>query len=227
MAMMGGTALSSVLGGIFGNKAAKKAGKAQSAAAAQARADMLAGRQRAEDLLGPAANYRPAQTRLMDLLGLNGGQGQQDAYAAFRDTPGYQFQVQQGTEAINRGAAAHGGAMAGRTMADLARFGQGMADQNFGNYYGRVNDFYGTGVNAAGQLAGHHMNAGQGLAGIAMQAGNNKAGQKIAQGNAWTGALQGVANSLGNGLGQIAGGQSSYGGSASPVWNGQAGYSVY
>ena len=209
MALMGGTALSSLVGGIFGKKSAKKAARAQAAAAAQARADMLAGQQHASDLLSPAANYKPSLMRLHDLLGLNGGQSQQDAYGAFRDTPGYQFALQQGQEGLNRTAAAHGGAMSGRTIADSIKFNQGMADQNFGQYYGRLNDMFGTQLGAAENLAGVYSNTGNNLAGIAMQNGNNMAASKIAQGNAWTNALQNISNTAGTFAGNMS--ASSYG----------------
>lgn len=45
--------------------------------------------------------------------------------------PGYQFRLQQGERAINRAAAARGGRNSGRTLKELAQFGQGLASEEF------------------------------------------------------------------------------------------------
>jgi hypothetical protein len=64
MALMGGTALSSVLGGFLGSKSAKKSARAQQAAIQQAMALQREGMGKAEGLLQPGANYKPAMMRL-------------------------------------------------------------------------------------------------------------------------------------------------------------------
>lgn len=46
-------------------------------------------------------------------------------------TPGYQFALQQGNEAINRSAAAKGMLNSGNVLAELAKYGQGMASQGY------------------------------------------------------------------------------------------------
>ena len=62
--------------------------------------------------------------------------------ADFEKDPGYQFQMEEGMKAINRGAAAGGGRGGGATMKALARFGQGLASQEYGNAYNRFNQDY-------------------------------------------------------------------------------------
>lgn len=53
-----------------------------------------------------------------------------EGYAGFQQTPGYQFQFDQGTDAVNALAGAQGGLNSGRTLQDLTQFGQGLANQN-------------------------------------------------------------------------------------------------
>lgn len=150
---------------------------AKEAAKAQRRAEQFQreGQQRASDLLSPAANYGAAQSRLYDLSGLNGLQAQQNAFGTFQESPEYAFLRQQGEQAAQRAAAAGGQLASGRTLADLSKFGQGLASQSYGDYYGRIRDLYGTGLGAAGQLAGSYTNTGNNLANIAMQGGQQQA----------------------------------------------------
>jgi len=53
--------------------------------------------------------------------------------SSFQRTPSYQFQVDQGNQAINRSAAAKGMLGSGNVLAELAKYGQGMANQEYGN----------------------------------------------------------------------------------------------
>lgn len=75
---------------------------------------------------------------IQDMLGYNGQEAQQKAMAQFRSDPGYQFSLDQGRKSIEGGAAARGGLYSGRTLMALNDYGQGMADQQYGNYYNRL-----------------------------------------------------------------------------------------
>jgi len=57
-----------------------------------------------------------------------------------QQTAGYQFQKGQGEEAINRSAAAKGMLGSGNVLAELAKYGQGMASQEYGNQVNRLAD---------------------------------------------------------------------------------------
>lgn len=50
-----------------------------------------------------------------------------------QQTAGYQFAVDQGNQAINRSAAAKGQLNSGGVLAELQKYGQGMASQEYGN----------------------------------------------------------------------------------------------
>ena len=53
------------------------------------------------------------------------------------NSPGYQFRLNQGTEAVNRGAAQTGNLNSGARLLALQDFGQGLASQEYGNEYAR------------------------------------------------------------------------------------------
>lgn len=58
--------------------------------------------------------------------------------SGFEQSPGYQFRMQQGQQAIERAAAAAGSYGSGANLKDLTRFGQGVASQEYGSYVNRL-----------------------------------------------------------------------------------------
>jgi hypothetical protein len=68
---------------------------------------------------------------------LNGQEGTQRFMGGFQQDPGYQFQQQQGLDALDRRSASKGMLNSGNNMADTLRFSQGLADQSYGNYFDR------------------------------------------------------------------------------------------
>ncbi|MDD5688481.1 MAG: hypothetical protein PHE88_11700 [Elusimicrobia bacterium] len=57
-----------------------------------------------------------------------------------QQTAGYQFAKDQGEQAINRSAAAKGMLGSGNVLAELAKYGQGMASQEYGGQVNRLSD---------------------------------------------------------------------------------------
>ena len=110
-------------------------------------------------------------------------------YQGFQATPGYQFQMDQGTAAVNALAGARGGLNSGRTMQDLQTFGQGLANQEYNNYLNRLTGMSGSGQAAAGAQANAATNAASGVSNALSGIGNAQAAGAIGQANAWTGAL--------------------------------------
>lgn len=131
-----------------------------------------------------------------------------------QNDPSFQFQMQQGTKALERSAAARGTLLTGRTLQELTRFGQGLASTFDDKYYNRglgeyqmAHDIFSgnqnTQYNRLAGLAGLGQNSAQNLgqmgssyannAGNIMTAQGNAAGaSQIAQGNAWGGFLNGL-----------------------------------
>lgn len=133
--------------------------------------------------------------------GLTSAQQQQDAFDKFRADPGYQFSVDQGQQAIDRSAAARGILNSGATAKALDRFGTGIADQEYGNYFARLQSLAGVGqtaTNSGNQAAQNYANQASSLA---MQAGDARASGYINSANAFTSGINGVGNAINSGIG--------------------------
>lgn len=206
------------------NSAAFDTYQKQSAAS---EAQRKAGNQFQGDVTGYAQAYSPyvegggrAQDQVYSLLGLNGGGAQSGAYDQFRSDPGYQFQQQQGVNAIDRSAASRGMLNSGAQLKALDRYGQGVADQSYGNYLQRLMTLGGQGLGATGQQANLLTQGSQGNLNAQLNAGQqqfNSAGTigqgQVAGANAEAGALGnilGAASYLGGAA--LGGGASSFGG---------------
>lgn len=68
--------------------------------------------------------------------------------ADYQQSPGYQFQLKQGTDAVLNNASALGGVNSGNTLKALTQYGQGLANQDFQQGQTQYNNLYNTGVNA-------------------------------------------------------------------------------
>jgi hypothetical protein len=73
-----------------------------------------------------------------DLLGLNGPDAAAKAMGNFQTSPGYQWQLEQGLRAVDAGAAGQGMLRSGATLKAEQEYGQGLANQDFTNYYNRL-----------------------------------------------------------------------------------------
>jgi hypothetical protein len=149
-----------------------------------------------------------AETALNGFLGLGGDPAAtQKAFQDYLNSTGYQFNLNQGLNAVNQSKAAAGLLRSGSTLEALDNYGTGLADQYGQQYVGNLQNEVSTGQAAAGSLTG----AGQSYAN-AVSANNNSAATTTANAN-----LAGASNTnalIGNaikGFGTLAG-SSSYGG---------------
>jgi hypothetical protein len=131
------------------------------------------------------------------LQGLGTQQETEAAFGRFKPTPGYQWRRSQGIEGVDRGAAARGTLMSGQTIKAIQEYGDGLAAQEYDNYYNRMAGLADTGANAASNLASSRLNTAAGVGGNLAQIGQNKSNQAIAQGNM-------ISNAFGS-LGKIFG----------------------
>lgn len=115
------------------------------------------------------------------------------AYQGFQATPGFQFQLQQGQDAVNALAGARGGVNSGRTLQDLATFNQGLANQEYGNFLNRLTGMAGQGMGAAGLQANAATNAASGVSNALGGIGNARAAGAVGMANALN---QGIGNQL-------------------------------
>lgn len=98
-----------------------------------------------------------ASSQMANMLGLNGTQGQDQAFQNWQNSTGYQFGLNQGTQAINGNAATQGLMNSGATAKALQTYGQNYANTQYGNYTSQLQGLMNSG-NQAGQTVA---NAGQ------------------------------------------------------------------
>lgn len=142
-----------------------------------------------------------ANTALANANGLNGAAGYNDAMSQFRTGPGYQFQMDQGLDAINRGAAARGGLASGNNTVDIMKYAQGMANQSWQQNVNNLSGMANTGMQAAQGMAQNN----QSIAQLASNYGQNSAqlqqgyGDRLAGNNtALAGNETNTANTMAN-----------------------------
>lgn len=151
------------------------------------------------------ANYNQGQQgagALANLLGLNGPVGSQSALTQLQTTPGYQFSLGQGNNAINAAAAANGTLNSGNQLTALANYGQGLAGNTYQSAVSNLLPYLGLSNSSAGGMAGVLGGEASGLTG-----NNNQLGQLLD--SMWTG----IGNAQASGqLAQAANSQSGIGG---------------
>ena len=127
-------------------------------------------------------------------------------------TPGYQFTLGQGLQAIDRGAASRGLTTSGNTIAAEQKYGAGLADQTYQNYVQNLQPYLGQQTQAGALNAGVYTGLGnalnssygnQGNLAFNTQAGigNAQAAGDIAGQNAENSFIGGVMNLGGKLLG--------------------------
>ena len=130
-----------------------------------------------------------AQTMYANALGLNGPAGNATATNAFQVSPGYDFQLKQGTQALDRSAAGAGNFGSGGAAAALDQYGQGLANQNYGQWLSNLQGLGQQGLAAATGQTGRE----QSLANIQTGLGQNEA-------NVVTGTATNAGNAITSGM---------------------------
>ena len=133
------------------------------------------------------------------------GQGQGDPegrFDRFRETPGYQFQMEEGLRAVEGSAAARGGLLRGSTLQRLQQTGQGIADQTYNQYFNRLAGLAGIGGQATNAVAAAGERQASSIANLISGQGQTDAQAQIARG---ANSAQ-MWGDIGNAAGQLAGG---------------------
>ena len=217
----------SLLGGLFGSSASDQYVQALKQAQGYLQNQENQG-------LNNYAPYQAAGTQATNTLaGLLGtpGQGlltnwtgtfQAPTAAQAAATPGFQFQEQQGQNAMQNSAAGQGSLLTGRTLADLNNFAQGTAAENYqnvfnnsltqyqsaynsflnnqNNTYNRLMGLSGEGLTAAQGQGNLIQNMGGDIASLMGQQGAAQAAGTMAMGNGLSGAMSslGALGMMGN-----------------------------
>jgi hypothetical protein len=138
-------------------------------------------------------------------------------------TPGYQFQLEQGLQGVNRSAAARGGLLSGANLKAINDYAQGQAATGYqaqwdralnayANAFGRnqqkfqnLQTMANNGQSAAGMQGNAALSVGQGLAGASSNYGNNMSSLALAEGQNQANMYTGIANALSGTLTSLAG----------------------
>jgi hypothetical protein len=107
--------------------------------------------------------YAPGVQAYGDATGANGADGYTRAKTNFQTDPGYQFQMDQGLQALNRTHAAAGNLASGNADADTLKYATGLADQSYGNYVSRLLPYFTGQQTATAGAAGVDTGLGAGL----------------------------------------------------------------
>ena len=129
------------------------------------------------------------QGALTQMQALNSGD-----FSSFKQSPDYQFAFDQGLQGLDRSAAARGSLYSGGHSADLMKFGQGLASQNYNAYYNRLAGLSGTGQTTA-----------SGLGTLGQQYANNVGAIGMNQANNMASSYQNIANTNSQLAGTIGG----------------------
>lgn len=139
----------------------------------------------ANALLDP---YATTGTNALDTL----SNGLTESY--LQSTPGYQWNLQQGEQAVTNSAAARGLANSGAALKGASTYASGLADSTYQNQFNDTNTLANYGYNALNQQGTNTLNAAN-LSGQARMAG---VGATMAGTTAQANSLQNGLNSLGN-----------------------------
>jgi hypothetical protein len=201
-----GSGLGSLLGGVL------NAYGSQNAAEAATNAD-LAGINTQQQTMGniqgiygtQQALGQGAQSTLASTLGTGGGPAN---YSNFLNMPGYQFAVQQGTQAINRQAAAQGNAYTPNEAQAVGQYVTGTASQDYNTYVSQLEQAAGLGQQANQALTTAQYNTGTNISQLEANTGQAQANGYLGETGAASTGLSGLLGSgaNGSGIGNIFGG---------------------
>jgi hypothetical protein len=119
-------------------------------------------------------------------------------FSNFFNSPGYQFTLQQGENAIKSGAAANGNLYSTNTLTSLNNYAQGQAGNQYNNYVQQLLSLAGLGGSATAGTANAATTAGNNISSTQLSAGNANASGVLGQSSAWSGALNSASGYLKN-----------------------------
>lgn len=149
----------------------------QAADASQAASDAAIAEQRrqfntAQQNMAPwLRTGESALNRLASLYGLGDGTPN---YDWFKQSPGYQFALNQGLQGLDRSAAARGSLYSGGHNADVLHYAEGLASQNFNNYANRLAGIAGVGQTTATGLGALGQRSASNIGNIGMNNARNQ-----------------------------------------------------
>jgi hypothetical protein len=193
-----------VIGGVASNMAAGKASDAQVQAGQESNATQLAMYNQTRADQEP---WRKAGMGALDQMSAGtapGGDFNRDfTLADFQKDPGYQFRMDQGSDALQASAAARGALLNGGTLKALSRYGQDYASGEYSNAYNRFNNDRTQRFNRLSSLAGTGQTAATNVGNMGTQTAYGIGQTQQAMGNARASGYVGQANAINNGISSL------------------------
>lgn len=214
---------------ITGSKAAKAQKKGADHAVAeqrreydQDRADLAPYRETGTAALGKLASMYGITPSGAITGTAGGGTGYVDD-GGYSASPGYAFQLQQGTQAAERSAAARGQLASGGTMKAIARYTTGLAANDYDQYASRIAQLAGVGQQATNATVAAGQQTTNQIAQAQQNAGNARASSYANIGSAINGTINNLASAYlysgaGGGFGGSSGTAPTYGGNLGGIY---------
>jgi len=111
--------------------------------------------------------------------------------------PGYQFRLDEGMRALERGASARGGLLSGGFGRKALRYASDYASNEYGKVYDRIANIAGYGMTGAQLSSQNAINFGQMGSQAIGNAGYTRASAYVAQGNQWANAFNEIGKAVG------------------------------
>lgn len=135
-------------------------------------------------------NYNQNYLDNQNYLGYSGNEMNQQ----LANTPGYQFSLDQGNQAIQRSAAAAGMLNSGNTLASMDQYSQGLAQQTYGQYMNQLLGIASQGNQATSNIATNQVNLGNNQANLTQSGGQAALNTYTNIGQAWNNAYTNQGN---------------------------------
>lgn len=110
-------------------------------------------------------------------------------FSSFYQSPGYQFRMQEGMNALTGNAATRGALQSGATLKALQKYGQNYASNEFGQYMNQLFNVAGLGQTSTGQTNALGSNYANNVSNNNMASAQARASSYGTQANAWSNAL--------------------------------------
>jgi hypothetical protein len=201
-----GGAVAGIGGALIGADASSSAAKTQANAANKATALQQQIWQQTQANEAPfVAAGSNSLAQLLAGLGVGGtGQGSLNkpfSWSDYTQSPGYQFEQQQGIDAIQNSASARGGVMGGNTLKALQQFGQGLATQDYTSQQSNYQSEQQRQIANLMSILGIGQSAASGQAAAGQNYANQAGANIMGAGNATAAGQVGSANQLAKGIG--------------------------
>lgn len=197
LGIAGATGLGSAISGAVGS--ANAAAAQESAAERAMRLQREMWEQQRSDM---APWHNGGRTTLGDLMGLmqSGEFDKSFDPSQIANDPGYRFRMAEGQRALERSASARGMLNSGAALKSLARYGQGVASDEYNNAWNRHRAGQMDRFGRLSTLAGYGQNAAQSMGAYNAQHGSQMSNLYGAQGNAQSAGAMGMANAVSGGF---------------------------